>query len=105
MVIARDDDRKNLIQSSQLDYDCDDDDDNDDIFTCRISIEPKCITNCTIYVGDLPISTGFEVHAPTQGLSEFGTDSRNCQTMASSDCDVKLKREKGEIDNIISLSI
>ena len=77
MVIARDDDRKNLIQSSQLDYDCDDDDDNDDIFTCRIIIEPKCITNCTMYVGDLPISTGFEVHAPTQGLSEFGTDSEN----------------------------
>ena len=40
MVSARDDDRKNLIQSSQLDYDCDDDDDDDhdDIVICRISI-------------------------------------------------------------------
>ena len=47
-----------------------------------------------------------EVQASTQDLSELGTDSRNCQTMASSDCDVKLKREKkGEIENIISLSM
>ena len=61
--------------------------------------------NISLTVSGLPVSV-FKVQAPTQDLSELGTDSRDCQTMASSDCDVKLKREKkGEIENIISLSM
>ena len=97
MFSQHDDDRKNLIQSLAV-----------MMMMVLMSLTCKSVKKCKKNDMQLNISSTisglavsvFEVQAPTQNLSEVGMDSGNCQTMPSNDCDVKLKREKGEIENL-----